>query len=75
VIGPDFFEENIQTIAMDSEHYCTMLNIFFTNGIMKDEAKGEKCMVSTVWCNSPHGKAKHDFSQGNVYRLLNFMIW
>jgi hypothetical protein len=29
---------------------------------VKDEAKGEKCIVLTGCCNGPHGKAKHDFS-------------
>jgi hypothetical protein len=62
VIGSYFFEENNQAITMDSEHYYNMLQTFLSYRTVKDEAKGEKCMISTGWCNSPHGKAKHDFS-------------
>jgi hypothetical protein len=40
-------------------HYAANI---FGYGTVKDQAKGEKCMVPTGWCNGPHGKAKHDFS-------------
>lgn len=55
---------------MDSGRYCTMLQTFFGYGTTKVEAKYKKYVASTGWCNGPHGKAKRDFSLGNVSRPI-----
>jgi len=33
---------------------------FFFYGFGKNEAKDEKCIISTVWCQDPHSKAERD---------------
>lgn len=55
----------------DSELHCTTLHFFF--GIAKNEAKDEKCIVSTVWYQGSHGKAEHDALLGECCQT--WTIW
>jgi hypothetical protein len=76
VIEPYFFEENNQAVNVDSERYCTMLQTSLAT-----ELRRMRQRVRNVWfqqddaTNGPQGKAKHDFSKGNVSKPLNFTIW
>jgi hypothetical protein len=50
-----FFEENNQTITMDSAYYCPM-HKHFGYGTVKTEANR-----NVQFQQDPHGKAKHEF--------------
>jgi len=46
---------------------------FFFYGIAKNEAKDEKYIVSTVWCQGPHCKAERDALLGEYCQT--WTIW
>jgi hypothetical protein len=52
--------------------WCAVLHTSLATETVKDEVKGEKCIVLTDCCNGPHDKAKHGFSSWNVSRSLDF---
>jgi hypothetical protein len=54
VIGPYLFQENNQTIMVDSDSYYNTLQTFLAVELEKDDT----CMVSKGLCIVHHGKTK-----------------